>query len=114
MSLELGLVDEPSEPQLAFYHLQNEVAEKEEALRVATAKVGPSLLDIERQSSTSSPTLERELVRFLYSYRRVREVARKMGIYATGLLRTHYSNDPILLTNFRMLYRAVLDCLGHV
>jgi len=60
--LEIGLADEPSEPRLAFYRFHAEVAKKEEAVRVAIAQVGPSLLDIERQSSTSSPTLERELV----------------------------------------------------
>ena len=32
--------DEPNEPQLAFCHLQTELAENEEALRVATTKVG--------------------------------------------------------------------------
>jgi len=38
--LEYGLAVEPSEPQLAFRRLQDEVAEKEEALRVANAEVG--------------------------------------------------------------------------
>ena len=37
LSFEYGPANEPSEPQLAFCHLQAEVAEKEEALRVATA-----------------------------------------------------------------------------
>jgi len=32
--------DEPSEPQRAFRHLQTKLAEKEEALRVATVEVG--------------------------------------------------------------------------
>ena len=65
LSLEYGPSDEPSEPQLAFRCLQAEVAKKEEALKVSTAEVGTLLasLDIERQSSTLSPTLERELVR---------------------------------------------------
>ena len=40
LSLEYGLAVEPSEPQLAFRRLQAEVAEKEEALRVATVEVG--------------------------------------------------------------------------
>ena len=40
LSLEYGSADEPSEPQLAFRHLQVEVAKKKEALRVATAEVG--------------------------------------------------------------------------
>ena len=64
LSLEYGLTGESSEPQLAFRHLQAEVAEKEAALRVAIAKVGTlqALLDTERQCSTLSPTLVRELV----------------------------------------------------
>ena len=50
LSLEYGLIDEPSEPQLAFHRLQAEVAEKEKALRVATAEVGTlqALLDTNR------------------------------------------------------------------
>ena len=42
--------NEPSEPWLAFYHLQTELAKREEALRVATAEVDTlqSLLGIER------------------------------------------------------------------
>ena len=40
LSLEYGLADEPSEPQLAFCRLQAKVVEKEEALRVATVEVG--------------------------------------------------------------------------
>ena len=36
LSLKYRSADEPSEPQLAFHHLQAEVAEKEEALEVAT------------------------------------------------------------------------------
>jgi len=32
--------DEPSEPQLAFCRLQTELAEREEALRIATVEVG--------------------------------------------------------------------------
>lgn len=49
---------------MAFRRLQTEVAKKEEALRISTAEVGTlqALLDTKRQSSTLSPTLERELV----------------------------------------------------
>ena len=57
LSLEYGLVVEPSEPQLAFRRLQAEVAEKKEALRVANAEVGTlqALLDTKRQGYTSTP-----------------------------------------------------------
>ena len=41
LSMEYGQEDDkPSEPQLAFCSLQTELAKREEALRVATAKVG--------------------------------------------------------------------------
>ena len=40
LSLDYRLADEPSEPQLAFCRLQAKVAEKYEALRVATAEIG--------------------------------------------------------------------------
>ena len=64
LSLEYGLVDKPREPQSVFRCLQTEVAVKKEELRVATVEVGilQAILDTERQSSTSSPTLKRELV----------------------------------------------------
>ena len=64
LRLKYGLVDKPREPQSVFRCLQTEVAAKKEELRVATAEVGilQAILDTERQSSTSSPTLERELV----------------------------------------------------
>jgi len=39
-SFEYGLADEPSEPQLAFRHLQAEVVKKVEALRIAITEVG--------------------------------------------------------------------------
>ena len=70
LSLEYGLADEPSEPQLAFHHLQDKVAEKEVALRVATTEISTLQvqLDIERQGYTSSPNMERELVRLRHSY----------------------------------------------
>ena len=50
LSLEYGPIDEPSEPQLSFHRLQAEVAEKEKAMRVATAEVGTlqALLDTKR------------------------------------------------------------------
>ena len=41
LSMEYGREgDEPNEPQLAFCHLQTELVEREEALRVATIEVG--------------------------------------------------------------------------
>ena len=57
--------DEPSESLLAFCRLQTELAEREEALRVATAKVGTlqALLGTERQGPTSNFIMEKELVR---------------------------------------------------
>jgi len=60
LSLEYGSTDKPSGPQLAFPYLQVELAKKEEALRVATTKVGTlqALLDTERQGCTSSPSME--------------------------------------------------------
>lgn len=39
LSLECGSADEPNEAQLAFHHLQAEVAEKKEVLRVATGEI---------------------------------------------------------------------------
>jgi len=54
LSLEYGPADEPSEPQLAFRHLQVEVAKKNEALRVATVEVGTCRLClIQRGRATS-------------------------------------------------------------
>lgn len=85
-------------------------------MRVATTEISTLrvMLDIERQRCTSSPSLKRELVRLQHSYSRLSEIARDLGFDATGLLRTHTSDDLILLTDFGMLYRAVLDRLGHV
>ena len=41
LSMEFGQEgDEPSEPQLAFHHLQTELVEREEALRVTIIEVG--------------------------------------------------------------------------
>ena len=125
--MEYGSADEPSKPQLAFHRLQVEVVEKEKALRVATTKVGTlqPLLYTERQSSTTSPTLERlsfttsptlerELARLRHSYSKLSEVARDLGFDAVGLLCTHPSDDQILHISFGMLCRAVSNCLGHV
>ena len=63
LSLEYGLVDEPSEPQLAFHHLQAKVVETMKALRVAIVDVGTlqALLDTERQGRTLSPSMVRGL-----------------------------------------------------
>ena len=57
--------DKPSEPQWAFRRLQTELVKREEALRIAGAEVSTlhALLEIERQSSISNPTMKRELVR---------------------------------------------------
>jgi len=119
LRLEYGLADEPSEPsepQLAVRHLEAKVAKKEEAFRVAIAEISTLQvpLDTERQSYTSSPIVERELVRLQHSYGQLREIARDLGIDATRLLRTHSSDDLILLTSIEVLCRVVLDRLGHV
>jgi len=49
---------------LAFRRLKAELAEKEEALRVATTEVSTlqALLETERQGYTSDSMMERELV----------------------------------------------------
>ena len=85
-------------------------------MRVATTEVCTlqALLEIERQSSTSDPTMERELVRLRHSHDRLRVVARDLGFDAAKLLRIHAQDDPILHTGFGRLCRAVSDCLGHV
>jgi len=69
--------DEPRKLQRAFRCLQTELAEREEALRVAIAEVGTlhALLEIERQSSTSDPMMEKELVCVRHSHDRLKEVA---------------------------------------
>ena len=86
LSLDYGPIDEPSEPQLAFHHLQVEVAETVEALRIATAEVSTlqALLDIERWGCTSSPSIERELVHLQHSYGRLRKIARDQGFDVVG------------------------------
>ena len=60
-----GEDDKPSKRQRAFCRLQIELVEREEALKVATAKVGTlqALLETERQSFAPDPAMERELVR---------------------------------------------------
>ena len=116
LSLEYGSTNEPSKPQLNLCHLQVEVAKKKEALRVATIEVGTlqALLDIERQGCTSSPSMERELVRLRHSHGRLREIVRDLGFNTIGLLRTYSSNDLILLIDFGRLYRAISNHLGRV
>jgi len=116
LSLEYERVDEPSEPQLAFRHLYTEVVEKKEALKVATVEDGTfqALLDTEKQGCTSSPSMERELVRLRHSYGQLRENAKDLGFDAVRLLRTHSLDDPILLTDFRRLCKSVSDHLGNV
>ena len=85
-------------------------------MRVAIAEVGTlqALLEIERQSSTSDPTMEWELVRLQHSHNRLREVARDLGFDTAGLLRIHAQDDPILHTSFGRLCHAVSDRLSHV
>ena len=108
--------DKPSRPQQAFRCLQTESAEREEALRVAIAEVGTlqALLEIERQSSTSDPTMERELVHLWHSHQKFKKVARNLGFNVAGLLHTHAQDDPILHTSFGRLCQAVSERLGHV
>ena len=49
---------------MAFHRLKAELAEREEALRVATAEMSTlqALLETERQGYTSDSMMERELV----------------------------------------------------
>ena len=116
LSLEYKLADEPSEPWFIFCCLQVEVAEKEEAMKAAIAEVGTlqALLNTKRQDYTSSPSMERELVQLRHSYDRLREIARDLGFDAVRLLRTYSLDDPILLIDFRVLYKTMADYLGHV
>ena len=72
------------------------------------------LLDIERQGYTSSPSMERKLVCLRHAYGQLREIARDLGFDATGLLRTHSLDDPIIVTDFGRLYKAISDHLGHI
>ena len=82
--------DEPNSHNGLFI-IQTELAERDEALRVANAEVGTlqASLETERQSSTSDPMMERELVCLRHSHDKLREVARDLGFHATKLLRTH-------------------------
>ena len=89
LSMEYGQEgNEPSKPQLAFHRLQIELAKREEALRVTTAKVGTlqALLETERHGSTSDSMVERELVHLRHSHDRLQEVVRDLGFDAAGLL----------------------------
>ena len=81
-------------------------------MRVAAAEIHTLqvLLDTKKQSCTSSPSLERELVRLRHSYNRLSEIARD----ATWLLCIHSSDDSILLIGLGVLCRVVSDRLGHV
>ena len=85
-------------------------------MRLATLEISTLqvLLDTERQRCTSSPIPERELVHLRHSYSRLSEIARDLSFDAAGLLRTHTSDDPILLIGFGVLCRAVSNHLGHV
>jgi len=78
--------NESSEPQLAFCHLQTELAEREKALRIATTEVGTlrALLETERQGSISNSIMERELVCLQHSHGRLREIAGDLGFDAVG------------------------------
>ena len=90
---------------MTFRHLRTEQAEREEALKVATAEVGTlqALLGTER-----------ELVCLRHSYDRLKGVARDLGFDAAKLLRTYAHDDPILCTSFRRLCQAMFNRLGHV
>ena len=92
------------------------MAKRKEALRVATAEVGTlqALLETERQSFTSDPTMEEELFYLRHSHDRLREVARDLSFNAARLLHIHAQDDPILHTGFGMLCQVVSDHLGHV
>ena len=69
------------------------------------------MLETERQSSTSDPTMEKELVRLRHSHDKLREVARDLSFDAVGLLRSHAQDDSILLTGFKRQYQAMFDLL---
>ena len=74
LSIEYGREgDEPSEPQLAFHHLQTELAKRGEALRIAIVEVGTlqALLETKRQGYTSNSMMERELVCLRHSHDRL-------------------------------------------
>ena len=94
--------DKPSEPQLAFCHLQTELAKREEALRIATTEVGTlqALLETERQGSTFDSMIERKMVRLRHSHDRLRGVAKDLGFDGAGLLHTNAYDNPILCTSF--------------
>ena len=108
--------DEPSEPQLAFCRLQTELAEREEALRIATVEVGTlqALLETKRQGPTFDSVIERELVCLRHSHDRLRGVTRDLGFVAAGLFHTYAHDDSILRTGFGRLCQTMSDHLGHV
>ena len=58
--------------------------------------------------------MERELVRLRHSHGQLREISRVLGFDVVQLLRTHSSDDLILLTGFGTICRVVSDHLGHV
>ena len=110
LSMEYGWEgDKPSESQ-------TELAERKEALRVATAEVGTlqALLRTKRQRPTSDSMMERELVHLRHSHDRLRGVARDLGFDVVVLLRTHAYDDLILRIGFERLCQAVSDHSGHI
>ena len=117
LSMEYGREgNKPSEPQLAFRRLQTELVEKEEALRVTTAKVGTlrALLETKRICSISDSMMVRELVYLQHSHDRLKEIARDIGFDAAELLRTHAHDDLFLRTGFGRLCQVVSDRLGYI
>ena len=72
------------------------------------------MLETERLSSTSDPTMERELICLRHLHEILREVASDLGFDAVGLLHTHVKDYPIFLTGFGRLCQAMSDHLGHV
>ena len=101
---------------MAFHRLKAELAEREEALRVATAEISTlqALLETERQGYTSDSMMEKELVHLRHSDDRLREITRDLGFDASELFSTHAHDDPILCTSFGRLCQAVSNRLGHI
>ena len=85
-------------------------------MKVATAEVSTlqALLATERQSSTSNPMIERELVLLRHLHDRLREIAKDLGFNAARFLRINAQDDLILHIGFGRLCEAVSDRLGHV
>ena len=110
LSMEYGWEgDKPSESQ-------TELAEREEALRVATAEVGTlqALLRTKRQRPTSDSMMERELGCLRHSYDILRGVAKYLGFDAAELLHIHAHDDLILRIGFERLCQAMSDHSGHI